>query len=75
MNVKQRPRTRHNLDLVNFKFCIAVELWPLVRQLREALKVEKIKGWKFPTKCLTSQPTNIPRLEICNLFSTLVAYH
>ena len=55
MNVKQRPRPRHNLDLVNSKFCIAVELWPLVRQLREALKVEKIKGWKFPTKGLTSR--------------------
>ena len=53
MNVKQRPRPRHNLDLVNSKFCIAVELWPLVRQLREALKVKKIKGWKFPTKGLT----------------------
>ena len=54
MNVKQRPRPRHNLDLVNSKFCIAVELWPLVPQLREALKLEKIKGWKFPTKGLTS---------------------
>ena len=55
LNTDPDPQTGHNLDLVNSKFCIAVELWPLVRQLREALKVEKIKGWKFPTKGLTSR--------------------
>ena len=50
LNTDPDPQTGHNLDLVNSKFCIAVELWPLVRQLREVLKEEKSKVGNFQPK-------------------------
>ena len=78
LNTDPDPQTGHNLDLVNSKFCIAVELWPLVRQLREVLKEEKSKVGNFQPKASPLELDHfwiifMVRLEISNLFSTLMA--